>query len=165
MGRRGPRPKSTRLKLLEGNRGKRTLNNLEPAPRVVEFKSAQPPKFLDKVARMEWNRVAPKLIDLRVLTELDLSHLAMYCKSFSLWIVAIAKVDKLGLLVIGAKGGLVRNPAIKISRDALQDATKLGLEFGITPASRSRIKIVEPEPEDTHADEFFNEISVRKYFR
>jgi len=54
MGLRGPAPKPTSLVVLEGNRGKRSLNGNEPRPRAVKPKC---PAYLDDYAVAEWKRL------------------------------------------------------------------------------------------------------------
>ena len=53
---RGRRPKPTALKKLEGNPGKRPLNELEPVPPVASLRC---PNYLLPEARKEWRRLAP----------------------------------------------------------------------------------------------------------
>jgi phage terminase small subunit len=65
---RGRRPKPTRLKLLTGNPGKRPFNDAEPRPEPVV---PECPPELSELARREWNRLAPELAKLRIVTNLD----------------------------------------------------------------------------------------------
>jgi hypothetical protein len=51
MGRRGPRPEPSSLKLLKGNPGKRPLNEREPKPPAG---APEAPAHLDEEARREW---------------------------------------------------------------------------------------------------------------
>ena len=60
MAKRGRTPKPTALKKLEGNPGKRPLNELEPMPRVSMLRC---PNWLEPEAKKEWRRLAPVLID------------------------------------------------------------------------------------------------------
>ena len=65
MGLRGPTPKPTALRLYEGNRGHRPLNDREPVALMGE---PEMPKHLDRDARREWRRLVPLLMTMRVLT-------------------------------------------------------------------------------------------------
>lgn len=58
MATRGRKPTPTAIKELEGNPGKRKLNENEPKP---ERKAPACPKWLDKDARKEWHRLAKKM--------------------------------------------------------------------------------------------------------
>ena len=68
MGLRGPAPKPTTIKRLEGNPGKRKLNDGEPSPRLG---APECPDHLDDVARKEWDRLTSILVAMKVLTEAD----------------------------------------------------------------------------------------------
>ena len=79
---RGRKSKPTRLKLLEGNPGRRPLNDQEPQPEAALL---EPPPELPKLARAEWQRLAGKLYDLGMLTHLDQTILEAYCYSYAKW--------------------------------------------------------------------------------
>ena len=65
---RGRKPKPTALKKLEGNPGKRPLNELEPVPPTVALRC---PNYLLPEARKEWKRLAPILMGMGLLTAAD----------------------------------------------------------------------------------------------
>ena len=60
MATRGRKPTPTALKVLEGNPGKRKLNDNEPRP---EKKAPSCPKWLEPEAKKEWRRLAKKMTD------------------------------------------------------------------------------------------------------
>ena len=62
---RGRKPKPTMIKVLEGNPGKRAINDREPEPPAG---IPECPDFLDEEARAEWFRTAKVLSDMRLLT-------------------------------------------------------------------------------------------------
>ena len=57
MGLRGPAPKPTAIKRLEGNPGKRKLNEAEP---TLTVGVPECPDYLDEVAKREWGRLNRK---------------------------------------------------------------------------------------------------------
>ena len=73
MAQRGRKPKPTAIKVLEGNPGKRALNEMEPQP---EKKAPKCPVWLDKEAKKEWKRISKQLEDLGILTEVDMAAFA-----------------------------------------------------------------------------------------
>lgn len=78
MGARGPRPKPTRMKVIEGTfRPDRAPKN-EPKPPA---KIPTAPKWLGPDAKAEWRRVTKQLAPLEMLTELDRTTLALYCQA------------------------------------------------------------------------------------
>ncbi|TWU12089.1 Phage terminase, small subunit [Symmachiella macrocystis] len=138
---RGRKPKPTALKTLEGNPGKRPLNAREPhaAPEVPDC-----PEHLDDVARAEWFRTAKVLLDMGLLTLADRSALAAYCVAYSRWVHAEEQVKKYGTIVKSpAKGFPMKSPYLTVADQAMEAMRKLMVEFGLTPSSRSRIKLPE----------------------
>ena len=69
--------KPTKLKVLEGNRGKRPLPESEPTPKP---KAPKCPADLDKDAKGVWDRLAPMLERLGLLTEADGDMFAHLCQ-------------------------------------------------------------------------------------
>lgn len=136
MGRRGPAPKPTALKELAGNPGKRALPAHEPKPRV---KVPPCPKWLTGEARAEYRRVGRQLVQLRVMTEIDRTALAAYAHQYQKWLEAEAVVERQGAVLIGEKGGSYINPWQSIANMALKNMRSLLAEFGMTPASRTRV--------------------------
>lgn len=123
------------------------------------------PDWLDEEAQIEWKRVAPLLEKVRVLFDPDKAMLADYCAAHSLAVKAtiayqteglmqeklfaemykgrkkdLSQTEKLHLL-IGKK-----HPMIKVAQEARAQAMRLGAEFGLSPASRTRVSAV---PEET----------------
>ena len=78
MATRGRKPKPTALKVLEGNPGKRPLNDREPVPPKATLKC---PAWLLPEAKKEWKRLAPALEAMGVLTMADLTAFEGYCQA------------------------------------------------------------------------------------
>ncbi len=136
---RGRKPKPTALRKLEGNPGKRAINAREPQPPkgVPEC-----PEFLDDEARAEWFRVAHVLAEMRLLTPVDRSALAAYCTAYSRWVSAEKQVKKYGTVVKALSSGLpMKSPYLTVADQAMEAMRKLMVEFGLTPSSRSRIRL------------------------
>ena len=82
MATRGRKPKPTALKVLEGNPGKRPLNDREPVPPKGTLKC---PAWLLPEAKKEWKRLAPALEAMGVLTMADLTAFEGYCQAYARW--------------------------------------------------------------------------------
>jgi P27 family predicted phage terminase small subunit len=144
---RGRRPIPTYLKLLRGNPGHQRLNENEPQPQPVETPDA--PDYLSGHALDEWNRVAPGLCVMGLLTILDVHVLAAYCVSYCRWREAEELLAEFrardpttkGLLVRSRSGDARINPLVKVSRLMAADTLRYGSEFGFTPAARTRISV------------------------
>ena len=79
MGTRGPMPKPSALKALQGNPGKRTTSVGDGVNPVIEIPSA--PRHLSKEAAKEWKRITPLLEELGLISGLDRTALALYCQA------------------------------------------------------------------------------------
>jgi len=136
---RGRKPKPTLLKTLEGNPGKRPLNDREPVPPEG---IPDCPDFLTNEARAEWFRIAKVLKEMQLLTLADRAALAAYCTAYGRWVEAEKQVQKYGTIVKSPhKGFPMKSPYLTVADQALESMRKLMVEFGLTPSSRSRIKV------------------------
>jgi P27 family predicted phage terminase small subunit len=139
---RGRPPKPTALKVLEGNPGKRPLNEREPKPLTVE---PDMPSYLDREAQREWKRLVPILLRMRVLTEADGVALANLCQAYSTMVQAqklmsnAAKGRRSPLLVKTRAGYQYQSPLLGIINGQMEIIARHLREFGLTPASRSRV--------------------------
>jgi len=143
MGRRGPKPKPTALKLIQGNPGKRAINGFEPKPSLV---MPVCPKWLDDEAKNCWRRLAPKLKNMGVLTQIDGDALANYCDAWSRWKRATEFLQKNGDVYTlkddaGQPKCVAQWPQVAIARNMVLVLNRYQQEFGLTPASRSRISL------------------------
>ena len=89
MGLRGPAPKPTAIKRLEGNPGKRKLNETEPKPTMGV---PECPDYLDDVAKKEWGRLTTILTAMKVLTEADYIALANLCQAYSTLMLSLIHI-------------------------------------------------------------------------
>jgi len=146
MGTRGPRTKPTELKELEGNPGKRRLNN-KPVYDLTD-KCRRPPPYLGSYAKKEWKRVLPLLDKNGLMTDADYIALAAYCQAVDTWIVAEKAKRAHGLTDITDKGNVIQRPEVGVANSALQNILKFGREFGLTPSSRADFDVDKAENSD-----------------
>jgi P27 family predicted phage terminase small subunit len=155
MGRRGPAPKPTSLKLLQGNPGKRPLKKQRPAPTGASKVSC--PEWLCPAAKAEWRRVAPELQRMGLLTSLDRAVLAGYCDSYARWVECTRFIQANGEHYIAPNGQLRKWPQAEEAKQAAQSMRAFAGEFGLTPNSRLRLNVEEQEvPEDDPFEEWLN---------
>ena len=134
----GRTPKPTALKLLQGNPGKRPLNEHEPQPaRVVPTR----PEWLAGAAAKVWDDYADLLHKNGLLTELDGMAFAMLCKSFERWAQAEKELAKTGLVLLAPSGFPIPNPWLGIATGAMDKIRELLSQFGMTPAARSKVQV------------------------
>jgi P27 family predicted phage terminase small subunit len=150
MARRGRKPKPTSLKILDGTRSDR-VNRQEPSPaRVAPPMTAEVEG--DSFALEAWNRLVPRLQSLGLLTEADGEALSLYCVTYSRYRLASIDVQAHGLAVETGLGGLKANPAAAVAAECSRLMASLLAEFGLTPASRSRVKAAVEPTRDALAD-------------
>ncbi|MCL2582963.1 MAG: phage terminase small subunit P27 family [Streptosporangiales bacterium] len=137
MGRRGPAPKPTPLRILHGDKPSR-INRAEPKPR--DLAPVKPP-WLSKYASEEWDRVIPDLEAMRTVKAVDASGLAAYCEAVARLRTTTDIVTRTGPLLIGRDGIARKNPAVAQARDASNEVRVWAREFGLTPSARSPLKI------------------------
>ncbi len=154
MGLRGPAPKPTALKELQGNPGKRALNKSEPRPAATLPRC---PSHLSGEAKAEWRRVARTLHESGLLTQVDRAALAIYCQAWARWVKAEGQIQRHGEVVKSAAGNVMQNPYLSIANRAMKQMQLMARELGMTPSARSQIK-VQPLDEPSLADLLFEAV-------
>ncbi|MBP2028851.1 P27 family predicted phage terminase small subunit [Acetoanaerobium pronyense] len=138
MAQRGRKPKPTALKVLEGNPGKRPLNEQEPKP---ENRAPKCPSWLELEAKKEWKRMAKTLEAMGILTQVDMTAFAGYCQAYARWKEAEEFLSKHGTIFKTPSGYIQQVPQVSIAQTYLKVMKDFCSEFGLTPASRSRIRV------------------------
>ena len=160
MGRRGPPPKPTKLKLLAGNPGKRPINTREPKP-----KDGAPrcPQWLAPEAKKTWKRTVAELRRMKLLKVCDGDALASYSQTYARWKDAEEFLAQHGTVypVRDDRGRLKimrQFPQVAIAREQQQLMKAYQQEFGLTPSARTTLKA---EYEDEFDDDY--EFMMRGY--
>lgn len=153
MGERGPRKKPSAQARLEGARD---VNDDEPIPAEGDV---FPPAWLVALGHEAdigtetgldvWHRLAPDLVRTGVLTPWDVDEFAVFCDAVINHRLAAAEVAKHGLLVYGAKGNLVKNPATQLTRDYADVMVKIGARFGLSPSDRAGLRVERGSSDDS----------------
>ena len=79
-----------------------------------------------------------------VMTELDAGALARYAVVWCRWLDAEAEVKRRGPVVKTEAGNIIQNPFLSVANECLLQMAQIESEFGLTPSSRSRIRMAEP---------------------
>lgn len=130
----GRRPKTDAQRLLEGNPGRRRRPSL---PKPDGF--AQPPAWLGDVARAEWIRLQSHMQLLGLLSPIDQQCFAAYCDSYERFVTARQQTLSEGITFKTSSGQVKKHPAVGILREAMVEMRKFAVEYGLTPASRTRV--------------------------
>ena len=133
---RGRKPKPTAIKVLEGNPGKRPLNELEPIPPKADLRC---PTWILPEAKKEWKRLAPSLQAMGVLTMADLTAFTGYCQAYARWKEAEEFITQHGSIFRTPSGYVQQVPQVSIAQQNLKIMQSFCTEFGLTPACRARI--------------------------
>ena len=114
------------------------------------------PSHLSKRAQREWRRIARRLTDAAILTDIDIAALEAYCHCHAQWIEANEKIQGLGAVVKTANGNLIQNPYLAVSNRMMVEMRRWMVELGMTPSSRSRVtRVAEEEGELSLAEQLF----------
>lgn len=153
----GRRPKPTVLKLVQGNAGKRKISKSEPKPKR-EIPSC--PAHMSDAGKVAWGRLSVLLDRMGVLTEADSAALERLCDCYSDILICRESLvaDGWTYKTRDAQGNtLIKgNPAANQLRSADSQFKSYLIEFGLTPAARSKVHgSPEEETKDDPLKEFF----------
>jgi P27 family predicted phage terminase small subunit len=150
MGERGPIPKPTKLRLIDGTAESHPerINPAEPKPATAD---ATPPAWLSgERERATYHELAGKLDRMGLLTEADqhaLGQLAMY------WVRWHELAEGVETDVTETQSGYrMTDPRINSMVKIGEKVVQLMKEFGLTPSSRTRISVPEQAPADPLED-------------
>ena len=135
------KPLPTHLKLVKGTARPHRMNKSEPKPVVA---TPEPPDHLDDGGRAKFVEMAELLARHGVMTELDTGALARYVVIWRRWLEAEAEVKRRGHVVKTSNDTIIQNPFLAVANKCLAQMAQIESEFGLTPSSRSRIRMAEP---------------------
>ncbi len=137
--RSGRKPKPTTLKVLQGNAGKRKLNDKEPEAEALKSVPAAP-DWMHERAIAVWDNAAAWLVGSQILTDQDLHNLEAFCMAYARWRDAQDHVTDNGAVLENPNtGALYKNPALTVINEANRQMVVFGSSLGLDPASRSRL--------------------------
>lgn len=161
MGKRGTKPKPTELKRLAGNPGKRPLPSRDRLPGPADLKA--PKGHLPREGWLLWNRLAPRLSDMKLFSELDRQALEMLCLHYAYACKAERTLREQGILSFGSMGQLVKHPAHQVLMDHSKAFLRYATEFGMTPSSlASLLPTSEEEREMSLAEQLFQMVDSER---
>lgn len=147
---KGCKPKSTAELKLSGSR-RLSLRAAEPDFQGVPRK----PDWLTPYAQEVWDRVIPDLIEQGVTRRVDQDALCGYCEAAASLRSATEIIAREGLTTIGMRGEVKKHPAVTIQNEAMAMLARYSAEFGLTGASRSKVKSSKVKKEEEGKGRFF----------
>lgn len=133
----GRKPKPSALKLIDGNPGNRPISEHEPKP--AKLYHPEPPDSFTDLEKAKWREITDKLARCRVLTELDLDALEIYCREWVNLQEAISDINQRGKLLQMPTGGVMWNPSWAQYKHSQSVCRSIMAEFGMTPSTRTGI--------------------------
>jgi P27 family predicted phage terminase small subunit len=112
------------------------------------------PDELSDDAKQAWFATVPELRKHGLPGTIEQEALVCYCEAVVTHREAVREVRAKGISVLGARGGLVRNPACTVEGDMARVIRSFAAEFGLTPAARGHVKSTRGLETDD-ADDFF----------
>lgn len=153
---RGRKPTPTHLKVLAGNPGKRPLNENEPDA-AVGLPPA--PEHMTEDEQAAWRKLGEQLKSAGVLTNLDAVAFEILVRAYVRVVDAARKVAEHGPVWL-EKGDskipkFAYSPYWAIQNKEEKKLITLLAEFGLTPSSRTRVKIEKEAKQDSGKSRFF----------
>lgn len=150
-----PKPRvPTQIKVLRGTFRKNEALN-EPMPDKLQV-APKPPAHYNKWAKRMWKDIAGELLSLGMLTRIDLYTLEVLCEQYGIYrelkdaITHVTSKDgsrqKISLAQYLAGQNSQTIPEYAAMRAAFERYSALLKEFGLSPASRSRMDILREPP-------------------
>lgn len=148
----GPPKAPSHLRLVRGNPSKRPITKGTQAPPV---KGGKTPAFLSKNEQNWYKKIINQLIEREILTELDLKAVEMLVKAYSDYRTINSVLESDGIIqkVVTTTGDTRTKPSpfLGEAREARKELKAWLQEFGMTPASRSKVNVNEAETIDPFA--------------
>ena len=145
----GPPKTPSHLVLVRGNPSKRPINQNEPKP---EKGIPNTPKHLDKMGKYWFQQIAQELDNIGVLTQLDAKALELLIEAYTEYRRHCETLDTEGYtyrVETQTGDGMMRaHPAAAMKADAWKRIRAMLSEFGMTPASRSKVNAGGPDKVD-----------------
>lgn len=145
----GRPPIPTEIKIQRGTNQPSRTNAAEMKPDKLKTIPTAP-DWLNDYGKDEWYIVVEHLMKLKILAVIDLGLLAMYCQQVGTYQKAQRILNTQGYTVESPNGYEMPSPWVAIGNKALDQAAKLGIQFGLTPSSRTRI----PQPKEKAENPF-----------
>lgn len=147
MGQRGPRPKATALRELEGNPGRLPVNAAEPRPTGAP----KAPDYLSDAAKRVWREIAASMPP-GLYAKCDAALLAAFCeaaaahRAAALALTASRSQNLLGETEVVADGKV--SPYLRAMLDAARTMSTLSGRLGLSPADRVGLRMDTPNDGD-----------------
>lgn len=143
MSRTGRPPKSLQEKHLSGSRIRSDRDEeSKVANAAVDLGMPPCPVWLNKEAKKHWDTIGPVLVQAGLLSVVDGDVFGLHCDNVASYAKAMEKLQALDTWVEKTPNGFqVQSAWLQIRNKLQEQMIKTAREFGLTPASRSGVKV------------------------
>jgi P27 family predicted phage terminase small subunit len=147
MGKRGPKPTPTAIKIARGTN--RTKKGSRAAAASRPDRDAKAPW---QSRGSKWRQLLPLMQQVRLMTRADIEALARYCDTYEWWLATreILKRDGCTYPILNDGGEvkyIAQRPEVSIAHKLATQLRQLEQDFGLNPSARSSLEV---EPEQKH---------------
>ncbi len=143
----GRKPKPAALKLVDGNPGKREIQDspdIKPEIPAHPAHWAQSPDRRAEMSKEEWDRITPHLLTAQLINPLFMGIIVMYCEAWGEYVFAEEMLRRPqdqggGYLVKTPNNYEVQSPWVAIKNKAFEKLIKCETEMCFTQSSFSRL--------------------------
>jgi len=156
----GGRPnKPTILKKLGGTAQPCRTNELEPVPDVA---LPLAPEWLSDEAKAYWQQIGAVLLSMKVVTVADGPAMMLLCDTLAEWAEAreFVRLNGMTYETETKMGDSMHRayPQVAMASDAWRRSMSMLVQFGLTPASRSKVSALGTDDEKDPFEEMMNDL-------
>ncbi len=132
----------------------------EEAVRTEQDQILRPPTWLkNKVARKEWKRIIPQLMEIDVVGNLDLANIAGYCLAYANYQKATEELEGMPLAYVDKADGKTKsNPYIEIQAKYAQEMRRFGELCGMSVGARLKAAATKTRTKEEELEDKFGVI-------
>ncbi len=133
-----------------------TGGKLKNIPQPKKAKVFRCPGWMPEFGAALWRRLAPELLRLKILSELDRGNFESLCLSYHLMRQSALEIVTAGTSVPDGRGGEKKTPAFTVYKANAELYKRLSDAFGLNPTSRQRLDIDDPDEEKDDLQKFLD---------
>lgn len=146
MSRRGPKPEPASVRIAKGNSARRRIgaDPVQPIVAAEDGSSTPAPAWLKGEGLEIWERLAPRLVAMKLIGPADCETFGRYCRFFARWLAVQKLLDDEDMFYeIGSKHLTTplkrRHPAFDAAIMLDRRLESFEDRFGLNPAERQRL--------------------------
>lgn len=132
----------------------------EESVRTAVDQIIRPPTWMkNKVARKEWKRIVPQLLEIDVVGNLDMANIAGYCMAFANYQKATEELEANPLVIVDEENGTAAvSPYINIQAKYAQEMRRFADLCGMSVGSRLKAAAAKTKEKESELENRFGVI-------